>query len=530
MFSFDSCKPWSTAACALSFAIAANAAGCGGGSGSSATSSAGDSGVSGGSSGSTSDSGSGSGSGGSGGSGSSSGSDSGLGSGSSSGSGRGSSSGSGSGGGSGGAALHANVAALAYGRTPDYSAAEVTQIAHSFGVVVTSQGSIDAAGLKVANPRVVLLQYVNTTNATKGDGLDTFFQTVSTPEDGYWHATSPGVQQVDSTTINLNTGDRVSSYAQPNRFTTNYVDSTHRGYLLGYMQQALAPHFDGFFVDNEDRGGSYSGVLNSGSVQGGITAPPTAPLSYGPTMEGNLNALKGSLNANLPANLFIVDNTSNYGVTQINGPPYWWTISTTSLPNGQALSQAVATAFTVGRGVLQEFEYHFDKTYGDLASDYQMLGEIWAKEGQPANGLDVMWWLNRGYGVVPDDDPRVQLFALGTHLIFQFPAAFLRYDGGNANNDPLTGDWFGAMGVPLGAATSNASSTDGRGYTRTFQNAVVIVRFRTSSTDNYTDTGTYPLGGSYLPVRADGSYGAATSSITLHNAEAFIGILDPNFK
>jgi len=55
---------------------------------------------------------------------------------------------------------------------------------------------------------------------------------------------------------------------------------------------------------------------------------------------------------------------------------------------------------------------------------------------------------------------------------------------------------------------------DSRTYKRMFSNGIVVVRFRNSDGDNYSDSATYQLGGSYRPVNADGSLGTAVTSVT----------------
>ena len=415
-----------------------------------------------------------------------------------------------------------NAVALAYGRSPVYSAAELQEIAQKFGVVIGSASGLDAAAIKTANPNTVLLEYINTTNVTVGDSLWDFIQAEPTPNDLIRQAVTACVQDVDGTIYNLNPGDYVHSYRQSDRWQTDYSDAAKRSRLAAYVAAAGTPNWDGFFIDNDDRGGGYAGFLTSGTVEGGITGPQE--LSASATNEAYLNALKEAVDAAVPANKYLTHNVSNYGIGQFGGPDYWWTIAQNTLPDGTPLSRSYVRAFMLSRGVFQEFKYAFDQTYADIAGEYDGIREIWEARGSPANHLNVMWWLARGAGTIANNDPRVQLFAMGSHLLHQFGSAWIRYDGLDLNNVPLTGDWFGAMGANLGTPTENKTALDANTWRRRFTAGIVVVRFRTTTADNYTDAQTYQLGGTYTPINADGTSGTPVTQVTLQNSEAFIGV------
>ncbi len=225
----------------------------------------------------------------------------------------------------------------------------------------------------------------------------------------------------------------------------------------------------------------------------------------------------------LPQDWYFVDNTSNYQITHCGG--YGWQ-DCTSEWEGIQLSRPYARAFMLTRGVFQEFQYRISDTLSNFDAGYGGLEEIWEAKGRPANHLYIMWWVSSAPQGIEDNGERVKLFALGTHLLYQWDRSFLRYDGQNANNTPLTGDWFGAMGAPIGNPLGKRYQLDDRTLRRDFENGIVIVRYRTHSSQGYTELATYDLDGLYRPVYAGGSLGPPTRTITLHNAEAFIGIKD----
>jgi hypothetical protein len=105
----------------------------------------------------------------------------------------------------------------------------------------------------------------------------------------------------------------------------------------------------------------------------------------------------------------------------------------------------------------------------------------------------------------------------------------MRYDGADANNQPLEGDWFDALGVDLGLPKADAYvMDDGRTMRRDFEKGIVMVRFRLKDQENYTDQAVYRLVATILPIDATGRKSQAQTEITLHNAQAFIGLYPGN--
>jgi len=424
------------------------------------------------------------------------------------------------------------AAALAYGRSPTYSSAECTEMGKRFGVILGSASQVCGSVIKAANPNVILLSYVNTSNFTQDDSLYQYAQSHGGADMFSLNALTTAVQSIDGQTINLAAGDRVWSYRQGNRWQTDYSTPTARQRLVNYMQDEVtklrANGWSGFFIDNEDRGCGYSGTLVSGSAEGGFVG--SVSLESGLLMETNCNAMKLMLDQQIASDLYLVHNTGNYGTRTLHDAPWFWQIGVTQV-NSTPLTKEYAAAFVVARGALQEFRYSFTNLLGDLEDNYGGLYEIWTKKGSPANNLYIMWWLYAGNGSdVATNSDRVKMFALGTHLLYQWSRSYIHYDGSNYNDQPLTGDWIGAMGAPIGNASGDKSAVDSHTYRRNFQNGVVLVRFRTSSGDNYTDSGVYNLGGNYYPVDANGNISStAVTSVTLRNSETFIGVLSATY-
>jgi hypothetical protein len=416
-----------------------------------------------------------------------------------------------------------NVAALAYGRDPNYSASECQDMGKKFDVLLVAPGCQQT--IKQQRPDSIILAYNNISNCTDGDQLCTYLQSLPNPESYFLHFGSSSVQDIDGRTYSRNSGDRVCSYTCDNRWTTNYLDPQTRNTLVDFFSDPshLPAHTDGWFFDNMDRGCSYSGALNSGSVLGGISG--NASLSSGPIMEAACNALLEQMDQNMPSDMYFITNTSNYGASYCDS--WGWAFCTSTL-NGVQLSRPLAQGMMYSRGVLQEFEYRITTRLNEFEGNYGGLKEIWNAKGSPHNNLYIMWWIRAGDDSgIPDNDERIKIFALSTHLLYQFERSYMRYDGQNQNNTPLTGDWYGAMGVNIGNANGDKTALDDRTFKRSFDNGIVLVRFRVGTNDNYSDSQTYDLGGNYYPVNSDGSLGSPVSSVNLKNSQGFIGIKNP---
>jgi hypothetical protein len=136
-------------------------------------------------------------------------------------------------------------------------------------------------------------------------------------------------------------------------------------------------------------------------------------------------------------------------------------------------------------------------------------------------------------------DARTQLATLAYYYMFADPTAtFLNPFGGIEPGTSWTRHWFDALaynvGSPQGAFSEFATGQDPtdtaytyKVYQRRYANALVLYKpvsygnYSTGSIGDATAT-THSLGGSYRPVRADGTLGAAVTSVTLRNGEGAI--------
>jgi len=426
-----------------------------------------------------------------------------------------------------------NNAALAYGRDGGYSHHDCIEIAKRFDVILSMSDARCRETIKHHNPAAIILAYTNSTNCSAGDSLCTFLQSQKDPEQYFLNFVTNGVQDIDGKTFARRAGERVCAYgtdgwcannAPGARWTTDYVSPKSRKKIAGFFADPknLGRYYDGYFFDNMDRGCSYAGTIASGKIDHDLEEVNGGALNANITLEKSCNALRREIDTKLPITMYAVDNISNYGLDQCGGK-WWW--QDCSNENGK-LSRPYPVGVLNGRGALQEFFYRFDDIYQSIASNYDGLREIWKWRGSPANNLYVAWWQSTGGGPVATGSERVQLFALASQLLFQFPAVYMRYDGGNANNDPLQGDWIPAMNVSLGKPLGKRYPIDAarRTYRRDFENGIVVVRFRLKDNENYTDNENYHLKKPVIPVHASGTIDAPVTNITLHNAQGFIGI------
>ncbi len=426
-----------------------------------------------------------------------------------------------------------NTAALAYGRSGGYTGHDCTEIANRFDVILSLSDASCRAIIKRHNPGAIILAYTNSSNCSAGDSLCSFLESQKDPEKYFLNFVTNGVQDSDGMKFLRRAGERVCAYgtdgwcannAPGKRWTTDYVSQDSRKKIAGFFADPknLGPYYDGYFFDNMDRGCSYAGSIDSGKIDHDLEEVNNGALNANIRLERACNDLRREINATLPPTMYAVDNISNYGLDQCGGK-WWWQDCTDK--NGK-LSRPYPRGVLNARGVLQEFFYRFTSTYRSIAGNYNGLHEIWKWRGSPANALYIAWWQRTGGGPVPAGSDRVKMFALSSQLLFQFPGIYMRYDGGNANNDPLQGDWIPAMNVPLGKplGKSHALDASGRTYERDFENGVVIVRFRLNDDENYTDSGLYHLKKPAIPVNASGTTDKPVTDITLHNAEGFIGI------
>jgi hypothetical protein len=136
-------------------------------------------------------------------------------------------------------------------------------------------------------------------------------------------------------------------------------------------------------------------------------------------------------------------------------------------------------------------------------------------------------------------DPRTQLATLAYYYLLADPdTTFLDYNGGYDTTGPWSRHWFPAMGSDIGrpagswslfasgADPANAALTY-RLYQRPFRDALVLYKplsFGNGVAGTLADATatTHDLGGAYYPLQADGTLGAAITSITLRNGEGAI--------
>lgn len=426
--------------------------------------------------------------------------------------------------------VSAQVAALAYDRPQGYSSAECKDIALRFDLVIGLNDYACRRKAKKINPKLIVLQYTNSSNCTAGDPLCSYLEKQDNPAQFFLKFTSNGVQDIDGKRYKRHKGSRICAYGdngwcedggQGKRWTTDYVSPSSRQKIVSFFSDLsnLQPAYDGYFFDNMDRGCSYPGLVAEGKVDHDAQLDNNGDLGANTLLERSCNKLRTEISKALPKNIYAIDNISNYGLDQCHAN--WWRICVSKPGYSQPYPEAVA----LSRGVLQEFYYRFSKTLPDIKTNYNGLKEIWRTAGSPSNHIYVAWWMRTGDADVESNSDRVKLYALATHLLFQFPAMYMRYDGADANNQPLEGDWFGALGVDLGLPKADAYvMDDGRTMRRDFEKGIVMVRFRLKDQENYTDQAVYRLAAPIQPIDATGRKSQVQTAITLHNAQAFIGL------
>ena len=209
-----------------------------------------------------------------------------------------------------------------------------------------------------------------------------------------------------------------------------------------------------------------------------------------------------------------------------------WLLANTS--GGAGSAEPIAAA---GVSSLEEFalrpvaasHVQYDDLTGRLAARHARLAgrgyEI--LDSLPTDGVDAT-------------DPRLQLATLAMYYTLADPAtSMLMVNGGNEPASSWDRHFIPASGVdvgqPTGAATMWATGTDpaNKGltykvYGREYANALVLYKPLSYALGAGTGTAadgtatTHDLGGMYRPVRADGSLGAATRSVTLRNGEGAV--------
>jgi hypothetical protein len=135
-------------------------------------------------------------------------------------------------------------------------------------------------------------------------------------------------------------------------------------------------------------------------------------------------------------------------------------------------------------------------------------------------------------------DPRTELATLASYYLLADPTTtFLDFYGGNSPATTWAQHWSAAAAYNVGQPTDGwsvlATGADPentaltyRIYQRPYTNALVLYKplsagSATGTLDDATAT-TVALGGTYFPLRADGTLGAAVTSVSLRNGEGAI--------
>jgi hypothetical protein len=214
---------------------------------------------------------------------------------------------------------------------------------------------------------------------------------------------------------------------------------------------------------------------------------------------------------------------------------------------GRAISPRWILANTVGGGssassVIQKVQAYYDEfAIRPLAQTYQQFEDLagayaaWEALTSPAPYAVLDSMPTNG----SPTDSRTQLATLAYYYLLANPATtILDFYGGYAPSTSWSQHWSPAATYDIGAAQGSwslfASGTDPsnsaltyRVYQRSFANALVLYKPLASDTTG-TQTGaltsstTHALNGTYRPLLADGTLGAAVTSITLRNGEGAI--------
>ena len=141
-------------------------------------------------------------------------------------------------------------------------------------------------------------------------------------------------------------------------------------------------------------------------------------------------------------------------------------------------------------------------------------------------------------GNYPTSGQRIRMWELASYymVVGQSPDGLFYHIKAPDWETPFADYWFKGIeaniGHPLGARSVKQKGTDptGKGYTiyqREFDRALVLIRPQTGwDTQSYLDATavevTLPSGESWLPLRGDGTLGAAVTKVKLRNSESLI--------
>jgi hypothetical protein len=281
------------------------------------------------------------------------------------------------------------------------------------------------------------------------------------------------------------------------RPAANVANESFRQWAVDYMQRYLLanPLADGLYMDNSN------GLL---TLPGVTTIEPIGdyPEEYGELLRRISNGISPK---------WILANTAGGG----------------------------ASALPVVRNVAGYYE---EFAIRPLAHNYNFFEHLaqtlntraQAKTPKPLVVLDV---LPRNGSPT---DARTQLASLAYYyVIADIDRTFLNLFGGTEPSTSWTRHWApaatynigqaqGAMSVFATGADPNNRSLQYRVYRRNFTNAMVLYKPLSSNTQSVdgslsnTTATTHQLGGTFRPLRADGTLGSPVTSVTLRNGEGAI--------
>jgi hypothetical protein len=392
-----------------------------------------------------------------------------------------------------------------------------------------------------ANPKVKILGYIQLQQVTKSLSDSLYLRIIKQPDPQsfFLYAATDCAQTIGSTDYIRKAGQRICTdygdqcYSDDREGSRWLIDNTspkNREFLVDWVKdtykEVREKNIHGFMIDNNSTGGAGT-RLKSGKIHraiGDVEAPFNI-LSWGSGYEAYMNYLMQQVDSKLDPAALLVSNYGNYDLTNCSiwGWPGNPNGCMTSL-NGFKFTYPMAKRLAFERGLLTEFKIDFRDTYSTVDKANIPLKEVWQARHKPSNTIYFQYYQPTGVpGIIHDSADRIKLWSLATHLLYQFDGLYFHYHS-NDNISPDT-DWFDAQDVRIGEARDEKTQIDERTYKRTFSNGIVLVRFRASDSDNYTDSKRYDLGGTYYPVtHANGAiYGDPVTHVILHNQEGFIG-------
>jgi hypothetical protein len=282
------------------------------------------------------------------------------------------------------------------------------------------------------------------------------------------------------------------------RFATNPSQTDFRTWVIAESKSLLAsvPAAAGLFVDNSSAVAPFA----SGSVLESVSSYAT---DYGKL----LNAVAQAVSTD-----WLIANTAGGGTTAdaviVRNTAYFEEFALRPLAASYLQFEDTA-ALVAHRAALQS------------PAPYAVLDAL------PTNGSPT--------------DPRTQIATLAEYYLLADPTrTFLDPFGGYAPASSWTQHWFNALTYNIGQPTDTwslfASGVDPSDstktyhvYARPYQNALVLFK-PLSTNSNGSATGTLSdatatvisLNGTYRPLNADGTLGAAETSVTLRNGEGAI--------